>query len=147
MQLTLYTDYSLRVLMYLGLNGERRCTIAEIAGTFDISRNHLMKLTHQLGLMGYVTTLRGKKGGLTLGLKPDEIRLGDLVRKTESNFHLVECFDPDRNRCPIAGACVLTGVLDDALKAFFAVLDDYTLEDLLAPSAVLQRQLKLPTSS
>ncbi len=141
MQLTRYTDYSLRILMYLGLNAERRCTIAEIAETFGVSRNHLMKLTHQLGLMGYVTTLRGKNGGLTLGLPPGKIPIGDLVRKTESNFHLVECFNRERNRCPIAGACVLTTVLDDALTAFFSVLDGYTLADLLKPSGALRHQL------
>ena len=141
MQLTRYSDYSLRVLMYLGLNAGRRCTIHEIAMAYGISENHLMKLIHQLGLMGYITTTRGKKGGLELARPPKMINLGQLIRETEGNFNLVECFDPATNTCPIAGPCVLAAVFDSALGAFFEALDRHTLEDLLKPADSLKRRL------
>ena len=141
MQLTRYSDYSLRVLMYLGLNAGRRCTIHEIAVAYGVSENHLMKLIHQLGLMGYITTTRGKNGGLELARPANKINLGKVIRQTEGNFHLVECFNSANNTCVIAGPCVLAEVLDSALHAFFEVLDKYTLEDLLKPADALKRSL------
>ena len=140
MQLTRYTDYSLRALVYLGLNSHRRCTIAEIGAAYGISENHLMKLIHQLGQEGFITTIRGKNGGLELAMPASEISLGAVVRVTEGNLALVECFKgADGNTCPIAGPCALTGVLEEALQAFLAVLDRHTLADLLTPASALQR--------
>ncbi len=138
MQLTRYSDYSLRALIYLGLNRHRRCTIREIATAYGISENHLMKLVHDLGRRGFIATIRGKNGGLELARPASEINLGEVLRATEGNFHLVECF-ADTNSCPIAGPCVLSRVLDEALQAFMEVLDRHTLEDLLTPTAALNR--------
>ena len=138
MQLTRYSDYSLRALIYLGLNDHRRCTIREIAAAYGISENHLMKLIHQLGKEGFVTTTRGRNGGLELAMPAGEINLGEVFRATEGNFNLVECFaDRETNTCPIAGACVLTQVLETALDAFLEVLDRHTLADLLTPASTL----------
>jgi Rrf2 family transcriptional regulator, nitric oxide-sensitive transcriptional repressor len=144
MRLTQYTDYALRTLILLGLKGEALATIAEIAGRYGISENHLMKLVHALGRMGYVETMRGRNGGLRLARLPTEIRLGEVVRRTESDFALVECFDAERNGCPITGSCVLERVLAEALQSFMRVLDAYTLADLLVPAAPLRRALGLP---
>ena len=146
MQLTQYSDYSLRVLMYLGLNAERRCTIREIALAYGISENHLMKLIHQLGRLGYIATARGKNGGLMLAKPAKNINLGQVVRETEGNLRLVECFDMASNTCLLAGPCVLTGVLKSALDAFFETLEKFTLEDLLAPGDTLKQRL-VPASS
>ena len=140
MQLTKSSDYSLRALIYLGLNRHRRCTIREIADAYGISENHLMKLIHQLGQKGFVTTTRGKNGGLELAMPASEINLGEVVRTTEGSLQLVECFaGRAKNSCPIAGPCRLTGVLETALQAFFDVLDQHTLEDMLTPAPAFQR--------
>lgn len=144
MQLTLYTDYSLRVLLYLGLNPERIATITEIADSYGISRNHLVKVVHNLATQGFVSTTRGRGGGLTLGRAPHKINIGDVVRHTEVTFDLVECFDKAKNTCPIAAACFLKGALYEAQKAFMAVLDRYTLEDVLANADWLRKVLKVP---
>lgn len=139
MQLKRYSDYSLRALIYLGLNPHRRCTIHEIATAYGISVNHLTKLTHRLGQHGFIATSRGRKGGLKLAMPASEISLGDVFRVTEGDVHLVECFrGEENNTCPIAGPCVLTNVLESALAAFINVLDRHTLADLLAPSQALQ---------
>ena len=122
MQMTKYSDYSLRALIYLGLNRHRRCTIREIADAYGISENHLMKLVHQLGQEGFITTIRGKNGGLELAMPASEINLGEVFRATEGNCQLVECFaGREKNTCPIAGPCRLTGVLETALQAFLEV--------------------------
>ena len=141
MQLTRFSDYSLRALIYLGMNRHRRCTIREIAKAYGISENHLMKLIHHLGRNGFIATTRGKNGGLELARPAHEISVGAVLRAMEGNFHLVECFKEDGNSCPIAGPCVLSRVLDEALQAFLEVLDRHTLEDLLAPSYALGRIL------
>lgn len=139
MQLTRFSDYSLRALIYLGLNTGRRCTIREIAEAYAISENHLTKLIHHLGREGFVATTRGRNGGLELARPASEIGLGEVFRATEGNFHLVECFAAgEKNTCPIAGPCVLTHVLDAALQAFLDVLDRHTLEDLLKPGDALK---------
>jgi Rrf2 family nitric oxide-sensitive transcriptional repressor len=143
MRLTQYTDYALRTLILLGLKGEALGTIAEIAQRYGISENHLMKLVPALGRMGYVETLRGRHGGLRLAKPPAEIRLGEVVRHTETDFTLVECFDAARNGCPISGVCALEGVLGEALSQFMSVLDRYTLADLLKPAPQLRRVLGL----
>lgn len=133
MRLTRYTDYSLRVLIYLGLQTERLSSIREIADLYGISESHLMKVVQALGQSGYVATLRGRGGGLRLAKSPHEINLGDVVRNTEVDVALVECF-AESGACRIAGPCRLRHVLKDALNAFFAVLDRYTLADLLQPN-------------
>jgi len=140
MRLTRYSDYALRVLMYMGVRGERLVTIDEIAGAYDISRNHLMKVVYHLGRQGYIHTVRGRKGGMALARQPAEINLGVLVRETENDLALVECFGPD-NRCCLTPACVLRQALDEALKAFMAVLDRYTLADLITPRQELRQLL------
>ena len=144
MQLTLYTDYSLRVLLYLGLNRQHMATITEIAASYGISRNHLVKVVHNLATQGYIRTTRGRGGGLTLARAPVEINIGDVVRHTEVNFHLVECFDQEHNTCPISAACNLKGGLYEAQRAFIAVLDRYTLEDVLVNQEWLRSVLRVP---
>ena len=139
MQLTRYSDYSLRALIYLGLNAHRRCTTREIAEAYGISENHLMKLIHRLGQEGFIATTRGRNGGVELAMPASEINLGEVFRATEGNFDLVECFATgERNTCPIAGPCLLTHVLETALQAFLDVLDRHTLEDLLRPADALK---------
>jgi Rrf2 family nitric oxide-sensitive transcriptional repressor len=132
MRLTRYTDYALRVLIYLGLQQDRLSSIREIADAYAISESHLMKVVHALGQCGYIETLRGRGGGLRLAKPPGEINLGNVVRDTEDDVALVECFS-DRSACRIAGPCRLEHVLRKALEAFLNVLDDYTLADLLRP--------------
>ena len=130
MRLTSFTDYSLRVLIFLAAEPGRRGTIAEIAQAFDISENHLMKVVHLLGREGLLLNVRGKGGGLQLAQPPRSINVGEVVRITEGRPLPAECFDADRNACVITPVCRLRGVLSDAVKAFYAVLDRYTLEDL-----------------
>lgn len=126
MRLTRFTDYALRVLMYVGARGDRLSTIAEIAAAYGISRDHLMKIVQQLGKTGYLRNVRGRFGGILLARPPREIILGDIVRLTEADLELVEC-----GTCVIAPVCGLTGALREALDAFMRVLDNYTLDDLL----------------
>ncbi len=138
MRLSTFTDYSLRVLIYLGLQGERLSTIAEIAERFGISQAHLMKVVHGLARSGYVRTVRGKGGGMELALAPRDIRLGQVIRSTEADFDLVECFD-DTSACRIQSACALKAILGEGLEAMFETFDRYTLEDLLKkPKALLR---------
>ncbi|MCG6656850.1 Rrf2 family transcriptional regulator [Halomonas campisalis] len=130
MHLTRYTDYALRVLIYLAVKDQERATITEIAETFGVSRNHLMKVVQDLSHRGYITTIRGKNGGLLLNRPAEEVSLGELVRATEQELGLVECFR-DSNECIITPACRLKPILNEALGAFMAVLDRYTLADML----------------
>ncbi|GAB6855382.1 RrF2 family transcriptional regulator [Asaia astilbis] len=145
MRLTLHTDYALRVLLYLGLNQSRRASIREIAERYQISENHLVKVVHRLGQGGFVTTVRGKGGGLVLARSPDDIRVGDVVRFAEEDMALVACLQAGQS-CLLTGACRLQHVLGDALEAFMAVLDRQTLADLLAPPefSKLAGRLKVP---
>ncbi|MCB1700850.1 MAG: Rrf2 family transcriptional regulator [Pseudomonadales bacterium] len=130
MRLTTFTDYSLRVLIYLAVKGEESATIAEIAKSYDISRNHLMKVVQELSQQGYLIALRGKNGGLRLKATPAEINIGELVRVMEKDLSLAECFGMN-NHCVLTPACSLPTLFTEALEAFFAVLDGYTLEDIL----------------
>jgi Rrf2 family transcriptional regulator, nitric oxide-sensitive transcriptional repressor len=130
MRLTAMTDYALRMMMYVAQRPDRLCTIAEIAQAHDISETHLMKVTHQLGLQGWIETVRGKGGGMRLARRPEEINLGALVRGVEPNFHLVECFAAESS-CALTGRCGLAGILDGALQRFLAHLDNFTLADAL----------------
>lgn len=142
MRLTAYTDYSLRLLMYVATRDGELVTIQNVADAYGISKAHLMKVTHQLGLHGFLETVRGRHGGLRLGRPAEQIRLGDVVRATEEDFTLVECFDAENDGCIISGPCRLKGALNEALKAYFAVLDDYTLADLTVKHPALVRLLQ-----
>jgi Rrf2 family nitric oxide-sensitive transcriptional repressor len=122
--------------MHLAVNADRRATIAEIAQTWRISEAHLMKIVHQLGVAGDIETIRGRNGGIRLGKPAASINLGTVVRRTEVDLDLVVCFDGSAT-CAISKACVLRTVLQEALAAFLAVLDCYTLADLVAPRARL----------
>lgn len=142
MRLTRYTDYAMRVLLYLGAQPEKVCSISEIARAYGISQNHLMKVAHDLGKAGYIEGVRGRSGGVRLAKPADEINVGDVVRQTEEGFELVEC-----GTCVIAPACGLTGALDEALAAFMAVLDRYTLSDLLKKRSKLMRLFEIQLTS
>lgn len=144
MRLTTFTDYCLRVLMYVATKGDELSTIDEIADGYGISRNHLMKVVFRLGQLGYLTTVRGKGGGMRLAGPPSEINLGTLVRQTEDDMALVECFQGGGRACRIEPACVLKKALGEALAAFLSVLDTYTLADLLRPRRWLVELLRLP---
>lgn len=132
MRLTRYTDFAMRVLLYLGRQPDRLCSIAEMATAYGISQNHLMKVINDLVNAGYLSSVRGRGGGVRLARPPAEISVGALIRHTEDDFDLVGCAG-----CIIAPACGLTSVLDEALQAFMAVLDGYTLADVLARSILV----------
>jgi Rrf2 family transcriptional regulator, nitric oxide-sensitive transcriptional repressor len=136
-RLTVYTDYALRMLMYLALRKDQLATIAEIAESYDISRNHLMKVAHQLGVAGFVETVRGRGGGLRLAKPVGSIGLGDVVRYTEPDMAIVSCFEAIDAPCAIQPCCVLKRALKQARDAFLEVLDGYTLDDLVEPRARL----------
>lgn len=143
MRLTLYSDYSLRVLIYLGLKGQDISTISEISDNYNISKEHLRKVVHNLSKEGYIITSTGRSGGLSLAKPASEIFVGEVVRKTEEDFRIVECFDPIQNKCVIEKDCKLKHVLNSALFSFFNVLDKYTIEDLLAPRPLLSNSLNI----
>lgn len=143
MKLTIYTDYSLRVLIYLTtLSENEKTNIKEIAEAYSISKNHLMKVIYQLGKIGFIETTRGRNGGIRLALRPEEINIGTVVRHTEDDFNLVECFNPEHNTCAISPACKLKGVLQQALKAYLEVLDQFTLADLTHNQSLLKELLQ-----
>lgn len=143
MRLTFYTDYALRLLMYLALKDNGLATIAEVAKSYDISRNHLMKVAYQLGQAGFVETVRGRGGGLRLAKPAAAIGLGDVVRHTEQDMALVPCFKPVDAFCAIRPSCALRHALARATEAFVAVLDEYSLSDLVKPRAPLRNLLSM----
>ncbi|ALP53172.1 hypothetical protein Tel_08390 [Candidatus Tenderia electrophaga] len=147
MQLTLYTDYSLRVLIYLGMRPEQQATITEIADSYGVSRNHLVKVVHNLANLGYIKTTRGRGGGMLLAYRPEQINIGEVVKKTEPNFDLVECFDKENNTCPIAPGCALIKALKAARSSFLEVLNQYTLADVVANADELAALLKVEISA
>jgi len=144
MQLTQYTDYSLRVLLFLGLHPDRRCTITEISDAFDINRNHLVKVVHNLSSSGWIRTIRGKSGGMVLAFPPEQINIGAVIRHTEPHFNLLECFDYEENTCVISPACALRHALYKARKAFLDVLDSYTMADVLRKPDDIIQLLEMP---
>ena len=141
MKLTTFTDYSLRVLIYLAVQPGQRATIAQIAQAFDVSENHLVKVVHFLGKQGWLANVRGKGGGLELGQLPEKIRVGLVVRAAEGGDAVAECFGESGGDCHIAPNCRLRGVLGEAVTAFYAVLDRYTVEDLVNNRNQLARML------
>jgi len=142
MRLTSYTDYSLRVLIFLGLQTDRRVNVSEISERFSISRHHLTKVINDLSRGGFVRTYQGKGGGITLARSPEKINLGQVVRFTEGPLEVVECFRSG-NACVITGVCSLADVLREACGSFLKVLDDHTLADLLMKRTSLVRRLRL----
>lgn len=147
MRLTDYTDYTLRVLMFCALHPERSVTIAELAESHAVSKNHLMKVVNDLARQGLLQTTRGRGGGLRL-LKPaSDIRIGEVVRKTETDFRLVECFDAIHNTCTLTAHCQLKQVFKTALQSYLAELDKVTLADVTGATAALAVGGKGTTSS
>ena len=130
MRLTNFSDYALRILMLAAAHDDRLITIEETAEVYGISRSHLMKVANQLSRSGFLRSVRGRFGGLTLARHPEQINLGEVLRATEPDFELVECFTAD-NRCILTPRCKLRGILDEALAAFIGTVDRYTLADLI----------------
>ncbi|HAN54845.1 MAG TPA: Rrf2 family transcriptional regulator, partial [Betaproteobacteria bacterium] len=137
MQLSRFTDYSLRVLIYIGLRPDRLVTISEIAQNYCISQNHLVKVVHQLGIHGYIETIRGKGGGIRLARRPELINIGNVVRDTEENMNIAECFDPNKQSCSLLPSCILKSALTEARQSFLATLDFYRLSDFLVNQTAL----------
>ena len=134
MQLKRYTDYSLRVLIYTGLHKERLVTIGEISEHFGISRNHLVKVVHDLATRGFLESTRGRSGGIRLARPPEDIGVGNVVRQMEGSSNFVECYNP---HCPIEGACSLQGIMAEGQRAFVDVLERYSIADLIRNKADL----------
>lgn len=140
MQLTKYTDYSLRVLIYLALQEQGvRITVSEIADHFNIPKNHLIKVVHHLGKLGYVQTTRGKNGGICLAREPEDMGVGDVIRNMEHSLKIVDCQSP--STCPILPVCLLPSILGKAGEAFLNVLDQYTIRQLINQSVQLKSLL------
>lgn len=135
MRLTDYTDYTLRVLMFCALNPERSVTIAELAESHAISKNHLMKIVNDLARQGLLQTTRGRGGGLRLRKAAADINIGDVVRKSETDFRMVECFDARHNACTLTAHCQLKQVIKNALQMYLAELDKVTLADITRPAS------------
>jgi Rrf2 family nitric oxide-sensitive transcriptional repressor len=133
MRITRYTEYSLRVLLYLGLHQDRLCLIAEIATAYRISESHLTKVVQSLGKQGFIETSRGRNGGLRLARAPETICLADVLRHTEDGLQ-----SPDCAECPLIPACKLRGMLSRALRAFLQVFEEYTVADIITPGAPLR---------
>ena len=131
MRLTAYTDYSLRTLIFLAMNRQQLVTVQNIADAHGIAKNHLTKVVHHLGRLGYVETIRGRNGGLRLGREPADINIGEVVRSTETDFFMASCFDQAAAGCMYSAACALKGVLSKATAAFLDVLDAVTLEEMM----------------
>ena len=143
MRLTMHTDFALRLLMLLALEPDTLHTIEEVATRYKISKNHLMKVAQTLVQKDFVESVRGRSGGLRLAKPAERINLAAVVRTTEDSLTLVECFDRETNTCLVAPACGLRGPLDEALAAFFAVLNKYSLADLIANPATYRRMERL----
>ncbi len=133
MQLTLHTDYALRILIYLTVHQNRLVTITELAEFFGISKNHLIKIVHKLGKLGYLQTIRGKSGGIRLARSASLINIGEVVRALENNFYLVECFDQNKQgKCAVQPICGLTRLFAQATEQFMAVLNRTSLADVVS---------------
>jgi len=141
MRLTAFSDYSLRVLIYLAAAPEGRSTIADIARAFGVSEHHLVKVVHLLGRRGFLLNTRGRNGGVELARPAAEINVGEVVRLTEGGDVPAECFDMETNACVLAGGCGLQRILKEAVEKFYAVLGRYSVADLRASPARLSRLL------
>ena len=141
MQLTLHTDYALRVLIYLNAHDEQTIPVSEIAARYGISHHHLMKVVQRLSQLGYVQATRGRNGGLRLAKPAASINVGSIVREIEPSLDMAECFNNDSNTCPISPACDLKRMLYEARSAFLAVLDGYHLPDLTRQGAQIRHLL------
>lgn len=146
MRLTLHTDYALRVLIQVGLNGGKLTTINDIATSFDISKQHLMKVVNDLGQKGYLDTVRGRNGGLRLKSMPRDVKIGQVVRDLEDKLDVVGCLER-KGYCQIERVCVLRGALRNATEAFLEILDGYTLADLIKPHKALSSLLLTQSGS
>lgn len=142
MRLTLQTDYALRMLMYLALRQDRPCRVTDVALDYGISHNHLLKVALRLGRLGYVTTLRGRTGGIALARRPEDVNLGEVVRSMEDGFAMTECMR-DGGRCTISPACRLKHIASNALEAFLAVFDSFTLADIVENRSELAELLEI----
>ncbi|MDD0851636.1 Rrf2 family transcriptional regulator [Halobacteriovorax sp. GB3] len=140
MRLASFTDYSLRVLIYLAIKGQERSTVSEIADKYKISRNHLVKVVHNLSNMGVITSFKGKGGGIVLSKEPVSLKIGKLIKELESDSNLVECFGNSSN-CAINPSCKLKAALKVAENKFYEALDGYTLEDILVNKDKLSSSL------
>ena len=143
MRLTSFTDYCLRALIFVALKGDELTTIDEIAEHHKINRNHLVKVVHALGRNGFLATRRGIGGGFTLAMPPNQIGLGQVMRLAEADETVIDCRERSGGRCRIFPACRLKGVLDEAAAAFFAALDNYSLNDLVKRPAEMKTVLKI----
>jgi Rrf2 family nitric oxide-sensitive transcriptional repressor len=149
MRITKFSDYALRILILLETQpDDRLTTISELANVYSISINHVRVIVHELGKLGYIDSIQGKGGGIKLARKACDISVGDVIRHTEKDFNVVECFNPENaTDCSIAKACKLKGVLRNALNAFLETLDQYTLADITANKPSILKQLNLNESS
>ncbi len=143
MQLTVFTDYGLRALMFLAAHKDKTCSVKEIAETYGISRNHLVKVAHRLAQLGYIESSKGKGGGIKLAQSADKLKLGDLVQVLEPHMNVVECFSRETNTCRITGSCQLKHYLFDAKQAFIASLNNHTLADTTKNKSLFSIQKKV----
>ena len=142
-RLTAYTNYSMRILMYCAAHPGRLVRIQDVAAAFDISKAHLLKSARHLRQLGYLSTMRGRKGGIQLGMAAERISVGKVVRELEDSSEFVECFNLQTNSCPIAGTCQLTGLFRRGVEAFYRELDDTTLADIVGNGHNLREKLPL----
>lgn len=143
MRVTKFSDYALRVLIYLACKpNEGLTTISQLAEAYSISAHHVRMVVHKLGQLGYINSIQGKGGGFELAQEPDEILVGDVIRETENDFFIVECFNPE-GTCPIVKACKLQHILADALNAFIDTLNQYTLADITDNKRSIMKQIKV----
>jgi Rrf2 family nitric oxide-sensitive transcriptional repressor len=145
MNLTLFSDYSLRILMYAALSGENQFSVDAVANAYKLSRHHVAKAVNFLAQEGYLIAKRGRGGGICLGKAAADIRIGQLLRRTEAGTPFIECFDGEKNTCPLIKSCTLKGALLEAWNAFFDTLDRYTLADLVKRPERLQQILAIAT--
>ncbi|MEM9214100.1 MAG: Rrf2 family transcriptional regulator [Cyanobacteria bacterium P01_F01_bin.150] len=148
MQLSLHSDFALRLLMQLAVNPDRLCTIAEVADTYQISKNHLVKVAHLLVREGFVESVRGRSGGLRLSKSPSMVTIAEVLRVTENDLAVLDCLqDCPAKSCPIDACCRLKAALAEATEAFLEVLEGYTIEDTVTENRTLKSLLALSTGS
>jgi Rrf2 family nitric oxide-sensitive transcriptional repressor len=138
MKLTNFTDYGLRSLMYLAAHQDKLSTVKEISEYYGLSRNHLVKVIYRLSQLGWIESKKGKGGGIRLTNNAQELRLGDIVKRLESNIHLVECFNHDKNKCKITSTCQLRHYLYEAYHSFISILNKYTLADTVKDKSLFE---------